>query len=446
MFMLQNLNQMEEQSRELRSEIKCLETELTDMLHNVKPPEEYHFYKQCIYKVPPKVRETNPKAYTPRMVSIGPYHRKAREVGKEDNSFETMEELKLTYLKGFLNRTRLPIRRLVVKIEELEKRIWSCYAAPIKCGDFLKMILVDACFIIELFLRFHKFTDWVGKDPLVLKDWMRLDIMVDLLLLENQLPFFVLEQLYNLTSMTENFLEITFNFFKNISLGKVCPGENPAHFTDLLRSSIISSSNLDLGRLEEFMAVKQVYSASQLMEAGLKFKASPNEGLLNLTYPTQGLLTMSTLDIYDETEIVFRNIMAYEQCQFLSRKTITQYAVILDFLINTEKDVNLLVDKKIIVNWTGDANKVVTMINNLSSHIIVPSFNPHYFSLCNSLNDFYENPRNKRKAIFMHDYFNTPWKKASTVSAIVILLFTFIQTVCSIISVSRGKKSLYMYI
>ena len=440
--MFQNFNQMEGQLRELRRE-------WSEMLQNVKPPEEYPFDKQCIYKVPPKIRETNPKAYTPRIVSIGPYHHKAREVGEEDNSFEAMEELKLTYLKGFLNRTQLPMETFVITLTTLEETIRSCYAAPIKYNsdDFLKMILVDACFIIELFLRWHRFTDWYEKDPLLQKGFMRHDIKVDLLLLENQLPFFVLEELYNLTAMSETFLDITFNFFKSLSLGKVCPREIPEHFTDLLRFSVISSSKLDLGRLEEFMDVKQVYSASQLMEAGLKFKISPNKSLLDLTYSKRdGALTMPILDIYDETEIVFRNIMAYEHCKFLCRKTISQYATILDFLINTEKDVNLLVDKKIIVNWTGDANKVVTMINNLCSHLSLPGFNPHYFSLCNSLNAFYENPRNKRKAIFMHQYFNTPWKKASTISAIVILLFTFIQTVCSIISVFRGKESLYMYI
>jgi len=120
--------------------------------------------------------------------------------------------------------------------------------------------------------------------------------------------------------------------------------------------------------------------------------------------------------------------------------------VILDFLINTEKDVNILIDKKIIVNWTGDAKRVVTMINNLSSQLIIPSFNSHYFSLYNSLNDFYENPYNKYMAILRHEYFNTPWKKASTISAIVLLLLMFIATVCSIISMFYDKKSYIIFI
>ncbi|WVZ13497.1 hypothetical protein V8G54_011063 [Vigna mungo] len=132
--------------------------------------------------------------------------------------------------------------------------------------------------------------------------------------------------------------------------------------------------------------------------------------------------------------------MTIENRHLSNDNFVHQYLQILDFLININEDVNVLVDKKIIVNWMGDAHSVTTMINRLSSNI--SGFDPQYFSLCNSLNIYYENPHNnKYKAIFVHEYFNTPWKIASTVAAIVLLLLTFIQTVCSIISVVQSKKS-----
>ncbi|BAU01809.1 hypothetical protein VIGAN_11112700 [Vigna angularis var. angularis] len=56
-----------------------------------------------------------------------------------------------------------------------------------------------------------------------------------------------------------------------------------------------------------------------------------------------------------------------------------------------------------------------------------------------SLNEFCEHPCNKYKSIFIHEYFNTPSKIASTTAATLLLLLMFIQTVCSIISVIRGK-------
>jgi len=437
---------MKGKSKDLAIEIERLETEWIEMLQNVKSPQTDEFYMQCIYRVPPNIRESNPKAYTPQILSIGPYHHKTCSLSKKDNNFEAMEELKLKYLKGFLDRTGLPMREFVVKIKEMEESniIRSCYADTIKCNsdDFLKMILLDACFIIELFLRWNNNSEWKGKDPLMLNPWMLTYVDLDLLLLENQLPFCVLEKLHNLTGMDEKFLDITFSYFGNRLFGNVCPGESPKHFNDLLRTSIISSSKLGLGKPEECkQIIKHVYSASQLMEAGLEFKLSPNKSLLDLTYSKYGVLSMPSLDIHDNSEVLFRNIMQYEHCHFSATSIVTQYLAILDFLINTEKDVNILVDKKIIVNWTGDANKVATMINDLSSQLHMPFFNSHYFSLCNNLNDFYENPCNKYKAIFIHDYFNTPWKIASTTAAIMLLFLTFIQTVCSIVSLFRGKKS-----
>ncbi|TKY46092.1 UPF0481 protein [Spatholobus suberectus] len=251
---------------------QCLETKLTKMLEQVKPPDMYEHDKQCIYRVPQSLRETNPKAYTPRIVSIGPFHHKVAEVDKEDNILKSMEELKLKYLKGFLNRKRLRIGHFVDKLKGLEETIRSFYAEPItyNSDDFTKMILVDACFIIEHFLRWHRYPFWEKEDPLLQKPWMIIDIVRDLILLENQLPFFVLQALYDLSGMNHEFppfLTITFNYLKNINPGKDFPREPPKHFTDLLRASIVPSSTFHLGILGKYTKIEHLYSASQLSGA-----------------------------------------------------------------------------------------------------------------------------------------------------------------------------------
>jgi len=176
------------------------------------------------------------------------------------------------------------------------------------------MILVDACFIIELFLRHYRHKDWVGKDSLFGKVWMLDDIRADLILLENPLPFFVLEQLYNLSGMSVNFLYITYNYFRSLSLGEVCPRESPKHFSYFLGSSIISSSSIDIRKPEEYNEVRHVYSASKLSEAGIKFQVDSNEGLLDLTYSDDGTFYMPMLNINDDTKMILRNIMAFEYC------------------------------------------------------------------------------------------------------------------------------------
>ncbi|WVZ13612.1 hypothetical protein V8G54_011178 [Vigna mungo] len=367
-----------------------------------------------------------------------------------------MKNFKLKYVKGFLNRTELRISELLAKIEETQNnnntRSW--YAEPININgdDFFDVILLDACFIVELFVRKYEDINFQIKDPLELEPWMMLQIRHDLIRLENQLPFSTLEHLYRTVKDSASqrslpsFVDICFNYLNRPTFRCVNPNKNPEHFTDLLKSSILSSSLPEHGLGEEGAGneVIHVYSVSQLMKAGLKFTASPNDCLLDLKL-SNGVLSMPVLNVNASTDLYFRNMVAYEHCHDLATKIITQYLVILKFLIITENDVNILVDKKIIVNWVGDANNVVTIISNLSSGVSMPNFCRHYFTICSGLNNFYENPRNKLKALIKHEYFSNPVKKASSIVALVLLLFTSIQTACSFISVFiRGKISLYI--
>ncbi|KAK2366711.1 UPF0481 protein [Trifolium repens] len=84
-----------------------------------------------------------------------------------------------------------------------------------------------------------------------------------------------------------------------------------------------------------------------------------------------------------------------------------------------------------------DANEVATMVNTLCKNVPLPRSSSNYISICHELNRFYENPRNKYKAIFVREYFNTPWKIASTITAVLLVLFTLIQAVCSIWSLVK---------
>ncbi|XP_052732496.1 uncharacterized protein LOC128196281 [Vigna angularis] len=54
--------------------------------------------KCCIYRVPLLIRQLNQKAYTPKVVSIGPYHHNTHRL-------RNMERHKVMYCKSFLQRT-----------------------------------------------------------------------------------------------------------------------------------------------------------------------------------------------------------------------------------------------------------------------------------------------------------------------------------------------------
>ncbi|KAI4345967.1 hypothetical protein L6164_013050 [Bauhinia variegata] len=135
---------------------------------------------------------------------------------------------------------------------------------------------------------------------------------------------------------------------------------------------------------------------------------------------------MPRLDVSDTTEIHLRNIVAFEQAHYPRDTYITDYLKVLDFLINSERDVDILIHKGIITTLLGDSNEVATMINRLCSNLIQPNMNKEYLSICQKLNEFYEKPMNKWKAGLIHDYFDTPVKTATSITAIILIVLTFV--------------------
>ncbi|KAI9111142.1 hypothetical protein K1719_017753 [Acacia pycnantha] len=113
----------------------------------------------CIYRVPPELQEVNEAAYIPIMVSIGPFHRGNKRLN-------SMEEVKLWFLYKFLKRTQdRSFDDYVWVLRNQEIKIRRCYSEiiPMDSDEFIRMILTDACFIIEYFLLRLEKDRWYPK-------------------------------------------------------------------------------------------------------------------------------------------------------------------------------------------------------------------------------------------------------------------------------------------
>ena len=114
---------------------------------------------------------------------------------------QTMEKHKVAYLRYFIVRVNIELEKFQSTIKEMEATIRCCYAETslrsISSDDFMNMILQDAIFILELFHICYT-GSWERDDLMPTNLWMSAFLRLDLVLLENQLPFFVLEKLYNL--------------------------------------------------------------------------------------------------------------------------------------------------------------------------------------------------------------------------------------------------------
>ncbi|XP_040996169.1 UPF0481 protein At3g47200-like [Juglans microcarpa x Juglans regia] len=391
----------------------------------------------CIYKVPDPLRKSNKEAYTPQVISIGPFHR-------DNKKLQAMKRLKLGHLKALKERENVDTKDLVSTIKAAEESVRECYSEtiPLSSDDFVKMILIDASFIIEFFWR-NWAELWTEYDRELIKPWLSNRLQLDLMLLENQLPFFIIEKIYDIAmpdlSIDHPFIELCFDQFDYHNVQKKSHHDlewKIMHFVDLLRFFCLPPRERRPERSAKI--VKKMHSATQLKEVGLKFKlidSSSSCTQLELKYADHGgELEIPKFKLDDTMEIYAGNLMALEECHYPHEAYITDYYILLRFLIRTNKDMDLLVHDEIIANWLDDINQ--TFINKLCINVVHSGMNNDYHSICEGLNKFHQERVTyvqKLKAALIRDYFFTPWMGASTIAAIILLVLTIIQTICSLI-------------
>ncbi|XP_040995393.1 UPF0481 protein At3g47200-like [Juglans microcarpa x Juglans regia] len=448
-------------------EFECKEL-IIDIPLALEPP---RWPECCIYRVPKRLRGVKHMAYTPRLVSIGPFHHCMRKELKD------MEIQKLRYLRDFCCRTRKSIEDLACIIERNEVRIRHSYSENFLLGskEFVNMILLDAIFILELFWRKSK-KSMAQKDYILSQPYMERGIRYDLLLLENQIPFFVLEDLYCgdqqneaglqngelqqvLLTKRDILLKLSCRFFRDLyhdeqpepKIGEV------KHFTDLVRC-FFPPPNPGQKPKENKRNIKHLYTATKLAEAGMKFRPTSGRSLLEIqflknecleSFPClnlswllaclpclkstcftrmQRFLEIPPLRVDDKTEGLFRNLMALEQCHYPFETYICDYIGLLDDLITTKADVGLLADKKIIVNELGSNVAVTDLFNKLGHEI--ESNGIFYLDLSKELDEYYENSWNRAVATLTSVYFQDFWRGTATVVGIIFLgltLWNFIR-------------------
>ncbi|TXG71976.1 hypothetical protein EZV62_000555 [Acer yangbiense] len=297
------------------------------------------------------------------------------EESDDVNEMEILEEKRREILEAPLPRT--PIKDIHVPVpqcciyrvpKDLRKINEAAYTLQ---HDFTR----DAVFIIEVFLKYwlqDGTFDFFLHTPTMLNA-----IDHELQLLENQLPYFVLQKLieqgafHNVTNEKnpdhDPLLILSHKFFLN-SKPVVFPKPNYQikHFTDLRRYFLLKNFCPE----EEPGEMRDLPIATKLHRSGVKFKMGIEDSLeisfkdvknairipylksceLPIPWIKELELQISRFEVHDYTECLYRNMMALEQCHYPGETHICNFILVMDYLINTVEDVDLLVDEGIIVN------------------------------------------------------------------------------------------------
>ena len=96
-----------------------------------------------------------------------------------------------------------------------------------------------------------------------------------------------------------------------------------------------------------------------------------------------------------------------------------------DFLINTRDNVELLVEKGIIVNKLGSNKTIATMVNKLG--LKIEQKRSCYQELAQQFNGYYDNDCNRNMESLRTKYFRDIWRGTATFIGIIVLLVTILN-------------------
>ncbi|XP_042751684.1 UPF0481 protein At3g47200 [Lactuca sativa] len=447
----------------IEQEVKFMNTQMK------KPPKLLHKSAGndscCIFRVPQSLFEINREAYQPRIVSIGPYHHGNKHL-------EMIEEHKWRYLDDLIQRTGKSIGYFMTIIVSMQDRIRQSYSESLdhfSANDLAKMMVLDGFFLIELFRKVGKLVETDTDDPIFRMVWVSPFLMRDLLKIENQIPFVVLQKLFDvskdgskpddrtLSTLILEFFNYTVDRKKEIlNEHKNTEGK---HLLDFFRKSFINpkeqnpvptfdiskNSSQKLIQTPTKLKINNSYlklipPANKLKIVGVTFKASHEpDSFLDIEF-RNGVLSIPQINMDDFYSSFFLNCIAFELCYFHCSKHITTYVVFMGCLMNTSTDVGVLSEDKIIENYFGTDKELAKFFKSVGKDVAFNIKDNYLTGLFVEVNEYCENGWHVHLAGFKHTYFESPWAAVSAFAAFLLLCFAGLQTFYTVYQYYKAKK------
>lgn len=394
-----------------------------------------------IYRVRGILRSTSNEVYDPMVIAIGPLHH-----GK--GHLKDMQNLKMRYLKNLVGWSSVGSYVNAIRGMEQDARAFYEEKIELEPDEFVQMLLLDGIFIIEFLRQYDLGIPISGFGHVVTL------ILRDLMLFENQIPLFVLEELFEVSKNNNNTRKKLSDLIWPFLSGSPAPdiaSSGAKHLLALVHcartssfAQILSSQVGCNDKVENFSKkkkndkVENIRSASELKEAGAVFKKAKNDktrtnSWLDIRFENKTLY-FPELEISDVTESLLKNMITYEYYLPSDKpRYITDYAFFLHCLVHSSKDAELLRRMGIISNLLGGDARVYEVIERLGTNA-QPSEKFLYLEVFRSVNCHCKLKSNRWLAVLRRNHFNNPWTAISLVAAAVLLSVGIVQMVYAILS------------
>ncbi|XP_042512677.1 UPF0481 protein At3g47200-like [Macadamia integrifolia] len=416
--------------------------------------------------------EKNRNCYDPRLVSFGPYH-----YGNPKLQLGQTLKTKLVRrrLSSFKDQTSSGKSIKDIFNEDFDKVAYEardCYAMgstdKFNHQEFKCLMFLDGCFIVY----FIHFIVNGKQDHLKMKNDHIAFTIMDFLLLENQLPYIVLQTLLTTLIPEENidlfekFIDLQTKATGSISTREplyhsllglfICCSNSlrkksisydetptttvknePIHLLDIFRNKFLStSSSLPInGKSQEVQSDEDednwqsFRSVQELKVAGIRCICA------GTCYPKKvkfwqhnmyGELSLPAIVVDDSTKTKWLNLVAYEACpDFSNDLAFTSFVCFVDSLIDHAEDVKKLRLQGVLLNGLGSDQNVADLFNDMTIDLTP---NPTaYMKVKCGIQRHYKNRWGIWIAEALQTNFRTPWTTTAFFAALFIIILTLFQ-------------------
>lgn len=445
-----------------------------------------------IFRVPKFLKDTKTEAYEPQTVSLGPYHNKSEKlVPMDDLKRRALRRMMMRYNTSqklqpddmvFADKATNVILSVVDKIKDI-------YEESIDCdGETLAwMLCLDGCCILEVLRTLGRNPNesdelYERNDPIFWENKLAAsNILKDIVMLENQIPWIVLHELLQLENPEDGqVLTTLLNLLAHGTLGLFkISGQNKSgvkkhidqvkkshHLLGFLHKVIVDEPSIDdsprnqylyrfsikscIGHLllklqDENKALnhdfESIPTAVELKNAGIKFEPCKG-GISGISFNRKrAIIYLPVVCITYGTEVLFRNLIAFEICRPSEPNYVSSYVNLMDDLIDSQKDVALLRSMGILTKLIGSDKEVADLFNGLCKDVGTMCMENMFDELRKDVNAHIKFKIRVQLEDIVQNHCSSPWKVSTLVAASLIACFGLLQTIFTILSYLFPRNS-----
>ncbi|BFG37921.1 hypothetical protein CerSpe_241950 [Prunus speciosa] len=398
------------------------------------------------------------KYFEPRVLAMGPIH--------HDKCIEA-EKLKYKLAADFIKDSGCTYDQLYKQILDRIAQIKDCYDnKATKCYDddetLAWMLFIDGCSTLQFMHKIDRLEEF-GMNR-TQAAFARLDLF----LLENQLPYQLLELLMSSTTKNQELFSSIQSFVGMQIIAAEKPLEYsrerkiPVHeeairaahlFKEAAYQAVYHTAYHPTYHLLDFLRERMLglppfhhddyrkednspsfRNAQELKAAGVHFRRSKTSFLCDISFTSLGFVGFLSLPpINEDAMSLFLNLIAYEMCpDFLNNFGVTSYFSFLSSLIAHPDDAKQLRSARILCNLRGSDQALVDLFHEIGPDLVLA--HPMHNFINAKLEKHYKTKWKAWFAQFFEDHFSSPLVMLAFIGALTALVLSGIQTWYTVLS------------